>query len=52
MASLRDSRRAWLLNADGKYTRADVADTAADDQPVDSQELLLDWYAAEARQDM
>ena len=30
---------------------ADVADTAAEDQPVDSQELLLEWHAAEARQE-
>jgi polyphosphate kinase len=51
LAYLRDARRAWLLHADGKYVRADVADSVQEDTPVDSQELLLEWHATEARMD-
>jgi polyphosphate kinase len=50
-ANLRDVTRAWLLGSDGRYTRADDADQADQDEtPIDSQELLLEWHAAEARQ--
>jgi polyphosphate kinase len=45
-AQLRDTRRAWSLDADGKYTRVTPA---AGEPPIDVQDLLLEWYAAEAR---
>ena len=45
-AYLRDTRRAWALDADGKYTRVTPA---PGEPPIDVQELLLEWYTAEAR---
>jgi polyphosphate kinase len=47
-AGLRDVTRAWTLASDGRYQRADEVD--ASDIAVDSQALLLEWHAAEARQ--
>jgi polyphosphate kinase len=47
LAGLRDSARAWLLANDGRYMRAEESDSAS--PAIDSQDLLLDWHAAEAR---
>ena len=47
LASLRDSARAWLLSHDGRYVRGEESDTES--SAIDSQDLLLDWHAAEAR---
>jgi polyphosphate kinase len=47
LASLRDSARAWLLSHDGRYVRAEEPDSES--AAIDSQDLLLDWHAAEAR---
>jgi polyphosphate kinase len=50
-ANLRDVSRAWLLSGDGRYVRADEIEPGNQEEaPIDSQELLLDWHAAEARQ--
>ena len=44
---LRDSARAHILHANGAYTLAEPPD---DDTPAtDSQDALLEWYAAEHR---
>jgi polyphosphate kinase len=48
-AGLRDSARAWELGSDGRYVRGEEPEPGA--PSVDSQELLLDWHAAEARQE-
>ncbi len=45
---LRDVTRAQVLQADGRYVPAEAVEP--DQPPVDSQELLLEWYAAESRQ--
>ncbi len=45
-AYLRDTRRSRLLQADGTYVSA----TATEDEPgISSQDLLLDWHMAEAK---
>ena len=49
LAGLRDSARAWVLSHDGRFVRAE--EPHPETPAIDSQELLLDWHAAEARQD-
>ncbi len=43
---LKDTARAWLLKANGRYERA-----VPGPEPVDSQKALLDLYAANTRDD-
>ncbi len=43
---LKDTARAWLLKANGRYERA-----VPGPEPVDSQKALLDYYTASARDD-
>ena len=45
-ALLKDTARAWLLKANGRYERAEPGA-----EPMDSQKHLLDWYTASARDD-
>jgi polyphosphate kinase len=45
-ALLRDTTRAHVLHADGRYT---VAETEPDQLSIDAQDSLLEWYAAEHR---
>ena len=45
-ALLRDTTRAHVLGADGKYT---LAEPDPDQVSIDSQDSLLEWYAAEQR---
>jgi polyphosphate kinase len=40
-ALLSDTHRAWLLQTDGRYNRAQPPDGVA---PLNSQKFLLDWY--------
>ncbi len=44
---LRDVTRAHVLGANGSYEPAESMES--DQPPVDAQELLLEWYAAESR---
>jgi polyphosphate kinase len=46
-ACLRDTQGARLLRPDGSYVAVSAGDT--DQAPLDCQELLLEWYAAEHR---
>jgi polyphosphate kinase len=43
---LKDTTRAHILHADGTYT---LAEPEPDQLPIDSQDSLLVWYAAEQR---
>jgi polyphosphate kinase len=43
---LRDTTRAHTLHADGTYT---LAEPDSDQVPIDSQDTLLEWYAASHR---
>ncbi len=43
---LRDTTRAHTLHADGTYT---LAEPDSDQVPIDSQDTLLEWYAAGQR---
>lgn len=45
-ALLRDTTRAHVLHADGSYT---LAEPEPDQLSIDSQDSLLEWYAAEHR---
>jgi polyphosphate kinase len=45
-ALLRDTTRAHVLHADGSYT---LAEPDPDQLSIDSQDSLLEWYAAEHR---